>query len=196
MRINRARMALATGAILLTSVTLTGCTMNFGFPFFGMGNGNMMGSNRTAEFSGADIMFAQMMIPHHQQAVDMGTLAETRAENPEVKALAATIKAEQAPEIEQMKGWLQAAGASTEMGHDMGMGGMMTAAQMLALENSTGNAFDRLYVAGMIAHHQGAIQMAKMVIGSANAEANALGEAIVESQTKQIEQLQQLLATL
>lgn len=188
---------LATGAaIALASVTLTGCTMNFGFPFFGMGHGNMMDSNRTAEFSGADIMFAQMMIPHHQQAVDMGTLAETRAENPEVKALAATIKAEQAPEIEQMKGWLQAAGASTQMGHDMGMGGMMTAAQMLALENSSGNAFDKLYVAGMIAHHQGAIQMAKMVIGSANAEANALGEAIVESQTKQIEQLQALLATL
>jgi uncharacterized protein (DUF305 family) len=196
MKSTKMRILATGGAIALASVTLTGCTMNFGFPFFGMGNGNMMGSNRTAEFSGADIMFAQMMIPHHQQAVDMGTLAETRAENPEVKALAATIKAEQAPEIEQMKGWLQAAGASTQMGHDMGMGGMMTAAQMLALENSSGNAFDKLYVAGMIAHHQGAIQMAKMVIGSANAEANALGEAIVESQTKQIEQLQALLATL
>ena len=194
MKSTKMRILAAGSAILVASATLTGCTMNLGWPF--MGNGNMMGSSPVAKFSGADIMFAQMMIPHHQQAVDMGTLAETRAENPEVKALAATIKAEQAPEIEQMKGWLQAAGASTEMGHDMGMGGMLTAAQMLALKTSTGNAFDRLYVAGMIAHHQGAIQMAKMVIGSANAEANALGEAIVESQTKQIEQLQQLLATL
>ena len=196
MNASRQRILATTGAVLLASVTLSGCTVNFGLPFFGMGNGNMMGSNGTAEFSGADIMFAQMMIPHHQQAVDMGTLAETRAENPEVKALAAQIKAEQAPEIEQMKGWLEAANASENMGHDMGMGGMLTDAQLLALENSTGNAFDRLYVAGMIAHHQGAIQMAKMVVGSANAEANALGEAIIESQTKQIGQLQALLATL
>jgi uncharacterized protein (DUF305 family) len=196
MNASRQRILATTGAVLLASVTLSGCTMNFGFPFFGMGNGNIMGSNGTAEFSGADIMFAQMMIPHHQQAVDMGTLAETRAENPEVKALAAQIKAEQAPEIEQMKGWLEAANASENMGHDMGMGGMLTDAQLLALENSTGNAFDRLYVAGMIAHHQGAIQMAKMVVGSANAEANALGEGIIESQTKQIGQLQALLATL
>lgn len=196
MNASRQRILATTGAVLLASVTLSGCTMNFGSPFFGIGNGNMMGNNGTAEFSGADIMFAQMMIPHHQQAVDMGTLAETRAENPEVKALAAQIKAEQAPEIEQMKGWLQAANSSEHLGHDMGMGGMLTDAQLLALENTTGNAFDKLFVAGMIAHHQGAIQMAKMVVGSAKAEANGLGEAIIESQTKQIGQLQALLATL
>lgn len=187
------RIVAATGAVLLASVSLTGCTVNIGWPFANMGNRNMMGNNNSAEFSGMDIMFAQMMIPHHQQAVDMGTLAETRASSPEVKALAATIKAEQAPEIEQMKGWLTAAGASENMGHDMGMGGMLSAAQMTALESATGPAFDALYLAGMIAHHQGAIQMAKMVTGSNNAEAAALGKAIVESQTKQIEYMQNLL---
>jgi uncharacterized protein (DUF305 family) len=92
-----------------------------------------------------------------------------------------------------MKGWLTAAGASESMGHDMGMGGMLSAAQMTALESATGPAFDALYLAGMIAHHQGAIQMAKMVTGSSNAEAAALGKAIVESQTKQIEYMQKLL---
>jgi uncharacterized protein (DUF305 family) len=184
---NNLRVVAATGAVLLASVSLTGCTVNIGWPFANMGN------NSSAEFSGMDIMFAQMMIPHHQQAVDMGTLAETRASSPEVKALAATIKAEQAPEIEQMKGWLTAAGASENMGHDMGMGGMLSAAQMTALESATGPAFDALYLAGMIAHHQGAIQMAKMVTGSNNAEAAALGKAIVESQTKQIEYMQNLL---
>ena len=187
------RIVAATGAVLLASVSLTGCTVNIGWPFANMGNRNMMGNNSSAEFSGMDIMFAQMMIPHHQQAVDMGTLAETRASSPEVKALAATIKAEQAPEIEQMKGWLTAAGASESMGHDMGMGGMLSAAQMTALESATGPAFDSLYLAGMIAHHQGAIQMAKMVTGSSNAEAATLGKAIVKSQTKQIEYMQNLL---
>jgi uncharacterized protein (DUF305 family) len=71
-----------------------------------------------------------MMIVHHQQAVDMGTLAETRASSPEVKSLAAQIKSEQAPEITQMKGWLEAANAPMDMGHDMGMDGMLTDAQM------------------------------------------------------------------
>jgi uncharacterized protein (DUF305 family) len=141
-------------------------------------------------------MFAQMMIPHHQQAVDMGTLAETRASNPEVKALAAKIKGEQAPEITQMKGWLESAGASLDMGHDMGMGGMLTDADMTALKNAKGAAFDRLYLEGMIGHHKGAIHMAQMVVDSSNGEANALGNAIIDSQTKQITYMESLLGKL
>ena len=140
-----------------------------------------------------DIMFAQMMIPHHQQAVDMGTLAETRASSPEVKELAAKIKAEQAPEIEQMKSWLEQAGAPEDMGHDMGMGGMLTDEQMSALAAASGAEFDRLYLEGMIGHHEGAIHMAQMVIDSNNAEAKALGEAIISSQTEQIDYMQSLL---
>jgi uncharacterized protein (DUF305 family) len=141
-------------------------------------------------------MFAQMMVPHHQQAVDMGTLAETRATNEEVKAIAAQIKAEQAPEIAQMQKWLTDPAASSHMGHDMGMGGMLSDDEMTALENATGVEFDRLFVKGMIAHHEGAIEMAQMVLNSKNAEAKALGEAIVSSQTAQIVTLKQLLAKL
>jgi uncharacterized protein (DUF305 family) len=126
----------------------------------------------------------------------MGTLAETRASNPEVKALAATIKTEQAPEITQMKGWLKDAGAGMEMGHDMGMGGMLSESEFDALKAATGAAFDKLYLEGMIGHHEGAIAMAKMVINSKNAEAKALGEAIVASQTKQISYMKELLKKL
>jgi uncharacterized protein (DUF305 family) len=158
----------------------------------------MMGSSENASaFSGTDIMFAQMMIPHHQQAVDIGTLAETRASDPEVKALAAKIKGEQSPEIAQMKSWLSAANAPMEMDHDMGMGGMdgmLDAAQMDALTNSKGAAFDKLFLDAMIAHHKGAIQMAKMVVSSKNAEAAALGKAIIDSQTKEITLMESLLA--
>jgi uncharacterized protein (DUF305 family) len=188
-----------SGAVLLSTIALAGCTINLGSSDTDqnsgmMGNGGMMGNNSSSSaFSGSDIMFAQMMIPHHQQAVDMGTLAETRASSPEVKALAAQIKAEQAPEIEQMKGWLRSANASLDMGHDMGMGGMLTESDMTALKNATGAAFDRLYLEGMIGHHKGAIHMAQMVIDSNNAEANKLGHAIIDSQTKQITYMESLL---
>lgn len=189
-----------SGAVFLAAVSLSGCTINLGTSNTDnesgmMGNNGMMNNQGNAGFSGSDIMFAQMMIPHHQQAVDMGTLAETRALSPDVKSLAAKIKAEQAPEIAQMKGWLADAQASMDMGHEMGMGGMLSDADMNALENAKGAEFDRLYLEGMIAHHKGAIQMAKMVIDSNNAEAAALGKAIIESQTKQIAFMESLLAS-
>jgi uncharacterized protein (DUF305 family) len=160
----------------------------------GMMKDHGMMADSSSEFSSEDIMFAQMMIPHHQQAVDIGTLAETRASDPEVKALAVKIKGEQSPEIAQMKSWLTAANAPMEMDHDMGMDGMLDAAQMDALTNSKGATFDKLFLEAMIAHHKGAIQMAKMVVSSKNAEAAALGKAIIESQSKEITLMESLLA--
>jgi uncharacterized protein (DUF305 family) len=180
--------------IALAGLALTGCTINIGTPDNG-GNHMMMGQNNSG-FSGNDIMFAQMMIPHHQQAVDMGTLAETRASNPDVKVLAAKIKAEQAPEISQMKGWLNSANARLEMGHDMGMGGMLSDSEFTSLKSATGTEFDKLYLAGMIGHHEGAIAMAKSVLNSKNSEVRALGEAIIASQTEQITYMKELLKSL
>ena len=150
----------------------------------------------SSDFSNADIMFAQMMIPHHQQAVDMGTLAEARTNDPSVRALAAQIKSEQVPEIIQMKSWLSESDSNMNMGHEMGMNGMLSDAEMAELTNSSGTAFDVLYLAGMIAHHQGAISMAQTVVNSENAEVKALAEAIISSQTKQITELQNLLAAV
>jgi uncharacterized protein (DUF305 family) len=180
--------------VVLVGLGLTGCTINIGSPDSEHSHGMM--SQNDSLFSSADIMFAQMMIPHHQQAVDMGTLAETRASDSEVKALAAQIKSEQTPEIEQMKSWLDKAGAGMNMGHDMGMGGMLSATEMTSLKAATGKEFDRLYVQGMIGHHEGAIAMANMVIDSSNSEVQALGKAIIDSQTKQIETLKTILKRL
>jgi uncharacterized protein (DUF305 family) len=137
-----------------------------------------------------------MMIPHHQQAVDMSTLAETHTTNPELLALAKQIKDAQAPEIEQMTGWINDANASMEMGHEMGMGGMLSDSDMTALAAANGPAFDKLYLEGMIGHHEGALHMAQMVIDSNNAEAKTLGENIVKSQTAEIAQMKKMLATL
>ena len=185
---------LSIGAmILLASVALSGCTFNSASDGSNNGSGMMGNQNGDSQFSASDIMFAQMMIPHHQQAVDLGTLAETRAFSTEVKELAAQIKAEQSPEINQMKSWLESANAPMTMDHDMGMGGMLSDSEMQELENSNGAEFDQLFLKAMIAHHEGAVEMAQMVVNSDNAEAKALGKAIIDSQTEQIKYMKSLL---
>lgn len=177
---------------LAAALSLGGCTINIGSD--SMNHSDHMVSENS-EFSAADLMFAQMMIPHHQQAVDLGELAATRAQSQEVIDLAEQIADEQAPEIELMKSWLEAAGASEHMDHNMGMDGMLSDAEMQTLENSSGAEFDRLFLEGMIAHHEGAIAMAQDVVDSKNAEVAGLAAAIIKSQTTQIEYMRSLLGS-
>lgn len=153
------------------------------------------GDQVESEYGPMDIMFAQMMIPHHQQAVEMALLAPERAMSAEVLSLAEEILGEQDPEMKQMGRWLSEAGASSDMGHEMDMGGMLSEAEMTALEAASGDTFDRLFLEGMILHHQGAIQMTNMIEGSSNEEARQLAQSIVQSQTEQIELMRELLAT-
>jgi uncharacterized protein (DUF305 family) len=140
-------------------------------------------------------MFAQMMIPHHQQAVDLSALAPERSTNQEVLELAQTISDEQAPEIEQMVIWL-GEGHSHDMGHDMPMAGMVSEADFETLKGLTGTEFDKQFLKLMIAHHEGAIEMVSMIADSENAEVANLGQQIVISQTEQIDFMRELLAGL
>jgi uncharacterized protein (DUF305 family) len=149
-----------------------------------------------ADFNDADVTFAQGMIPHHIQAVEMAKLAGDRAESQKVKDLAADIEAAQDPEIEQMTAWLEEWDQPMEMdGMDsMEMGGMMSDDQMSALEDATGTEFDTMFLEMMIEHHEGAIVMAQdQVDNGKNAEAIALAEAIIEAQQAEIETMQELL---
>jgi len=186
---------LALPALVLVAVlSLTGCA---GTSMATVSNGgteieSASGVN-TSDFSGLDIMFAQMMIPHHQQAIDMSALAQSRALSPEVKAIASKISAEQGPEIEQMGAWLKAANAPTEMGHQMSMDGMLSDAEMERLSSASGAEFDELFLLGMIAHHEGAIEMAQMVVDSKNLEASKLGADVIKIQTLEIAELKALL---
>ena len=154
------------------------------------------GSSQTKEFSGADIMFAQMMIPHHEQALLMSELARTRSENAEVKNLAEQIFAAQSPEIAQMKTWLDKTNSGMSMGHDMGMNGMLSDEEIQKLKDSKGKSFDRLFLEGMINHHEGAIHMAEMIIDSDNEEVKKLGLSIQSSQQKEIELMKELLTAI
>ena len=137
-------------------------------------------------------MFAAMMIPHHEQAIQMSELALLNSTDPQILALAREIKAAQGPEIEQMKSWGSSMMGS-HAGHMMDEG-MLSDDEMAQLKDAKGAEFDRLFLEGMIKHHQGAIEMADMIMDSANEEAALLGKNIVESQSAEIERMRQLLS--
>jgi uncharacterized protein (DUF305 family) len=182
------RFFTVTALVAASALALTGCiTVNNS----GTDQGGMM--HGSAEFSSAEVMFAQMMIPHHEQAVLISTWGETRALSQEVKDLAQQIKQEQAPEIEQMKSWLPDGFEPASGGHGMEMAGMLGSSELAELKAAKGSAFDRLFLEGMIAHHEGAIEMTSMLQNSTNEEAKALREAIIESQSAEISYMKDLL---
>jgi uncharacterized protein (DUF305 family) len=147
----------------------------------------------------SDIMFAQAMIPHHEQAIEMADLAlETDSVSAEVRELATQIKAAQGPEIDQMIQWLKDWDSEMPMaGHDMGnMGGdgMMGQDDLDDLAAAEGPEFDTLWLTMMIEHHEGALTMADRVIDSDNTDVAALAKAIVKTQTAEIATMEGLLA--
>jgi uncharacterized protein (DUF305 family) len=162
----------------------------------GMG-GHMNHNSTSANYTGADIMFLQMMIPHHQQAIDISNLAMKTSKDPELLALAKKIATDQAAEIVQMKAWLKDAGAGVDMGHSMeGMGGMLNDAELSALNAETGTKFDLLWLKGMTGHHDGAIHMTTMIRDADNPEIKAFGEKVIADQSAQIEQMKAMIKRL
>jgi uncharacterized protein (DUF305 family) len=161
----------------------------------------------------ADVMFAQHMIPHHQQAIEMSdTVLAEQGVDPRVTDLATQIKAAQGPEIKQMQDWLAQWGnpAMPPMqsaeghggGHDMEVMsgesmGMMSDDQMAALKNAKGVEVGKLFLTGMIAHHEGAIDMAQNEIEDGKfAPAIEMAHAIVKSQQQEIDTMKGILETL
>ncbi|ANG86822.1 DUF305 domain-containing protein [Microbacterium aurantiacum] len=196
------RPATIAAVTLAAALALTGCASDApAMP--GMDHGaDSFSSAEAVDANSADVMFAQMMIPHHEQAVEMSDmlLAKTGID-PEVTALAEQIKAAQQPEIEQMEEWLDAWGADMPGMDDMdGMhhgDGMMSEDDMEALEAATGTEAARLFLEQMIEHHEGAIDMAQDEVDDGqNADAVALANDIIASQTEEIATMRELLAQL
>ena len=167
---------------LLSLVLLAGCSSTV---------------NSESDLSSRDFMFAQMMIPHHEQAIEISDLALKNSSNQEIRELATKIKSEQAPEIQLMKSWTDA-----HMGSHMGshgghmMNGMLSEEEIHELENTSGVEFNRLFLKGMIAHHEGAIEMARDVENSKNEEVSKLARSIITSQRAEIEYMKELLKSL
>lgn len=161
-------------------------------------------STANAEHADADVMFAQQMIPHHEEAVRMAQLATDRAADPQVKDLATRIETAQAPEITKMKGWLDDWGMVPAMSGMQGMAGesgagsgMMGQDEVESLEAASGPAFDRLFLEGMIKHHQGAVVMASAQIDNGQSrDAVALAKMVKSGQEAEIAEMQGLLDRL
>lgn len=158
----------------------------------------------SAEHNDADVMFAQMMIPHHQQAVEMSEMLLAKDDVPaEVAAFAQKVIDAQGPEIERMNAMLTAWGqdpVDTDgmegMDHG-GMSGMMSESDMAALEQAQGTEAARLYLEQMTAHHKGAVDMAKdEVEDGQNPQAVQLAEQVIADQEAEITEMQQMLDKL
>ena len=140
-------------------------------------------------------MFAQMMIPHHQQAVEMADLALRKKTSAAVAELAEQIRTAQGPEIDTMKQWLREWNAPMAAGsHGGHSDGMMTDTDMKQLSAAEGEAFDRMWLTMMIEHHDGAIAMARGVMQTtSNPAVKSMAQTIVSGQTKEIATMRGLL---
>lgn len=165
------------------------------------------------EFNGADVSFATDMIPHHAQALQMAALTRGRSLDPEVASLTEDIRTAQAPEIETMTDWLTVWGKpipaiprdhanaghggmeGMEMSGDQ-MPGMMSSEELDELEEASDAEFQDLWLTMMIAHHEGAIEMAKAEQSDGTYQpAIDLAESIETSQQQEISHMQQLLGS-
>ncbi|MFF5228956.1 DUF305 domain-containing protein [Dactylosporangium sp. NPDC000521] len=199
--------AVLAGAAVTVTVTLAACgdTASSGDTPTAPGNGSV---SVNPTFNNADSIFVRMMIPHHEQAVEMAALAQTKATDPDVRQLAAKMGAAQQAEIATMRGWLAAWGQPTTMPsgmmpHDMPSGmmpsgmpmmpGTMTSADMAKLKAATGSDFDRQFLQMMITHHQGAIVMAQgETAHGTNPDAKALAARIEKTQQAEIVAMQHM----
>lgn len=214
------KVVLASAVTTLAIGSLAACGSsddNGQDPMNGMMGDNSQTTSSTGTktgFNDADVTFAQDMIPHHQQALEMVELTEGRALSPAAQAIVDGIQAAQAPEIETMSGWLKDWGKTIPgpslPGHDMGdmgdmddMGddemdggsmGMMSSEQMMQLGNASDAAFEKMWLRMMVTHHEGAVEMAQTEVKDGEyADAVQLAQAIISGQTAEISKMNELL---
>ncbi|MEU7005273.1 DUF305 domain-containing protein [Streptomyces sp. NPDC046332] len=207
-----ARKLALTGAAAVASLLLSACgsaTDSAGDAASGTKPGSRPSaadSPAAGAFNDADVAFAQAMIPHHQQALEMAKLADGRAEDTGVKKIVADVEKAQDPEIRTMRSWLKAWGkpeSAGQSGHGGGhgaghaMAGMMSEQDMKDLESLRGRAFDRKFAELMIAHHEGAVEMAETEQKDGrDATAKKLAGDVVRTQSAEIAELRKILDRL
>ncbi|HYJ54192.1 MAG TPA: DUF305 domain-containing protein [Mycobacterium sp.] len=160
-------------------------------------------TGKPAGFNPADITFADNMIAHHKQAIELAALVPDRSTDPELVTLASQIPAVQQPEINILNVFLVqwnenpeagSGGADGQAGHGQSMDGMVDDATVAKLESLRGTEFDTLWLQSMIAHHQGAVEMAKTEIADGeNIDAIAMAKTMAAAQEAEIGQMKKLL---
>ena len=154
-----------------------------------------------ATYTEADVRFMQGMIAHHAQAIHMSRLAADHQASPRLLKFAAKIDQSQVAEIRLMQEWLAANGQSvpdTSSWRHMTMPGMLTAAQLEALDASRGADFDQTYLRLMIQHHEGALAMVDELFATPRAgqdvDISVFANDVQQVQTAEIGMMQQMLA--
>lgn len=157
------------------------------------GDGGMMSSSPNAADAPFDLQFIDTMTAHHQGAIDMAQTAESKAQKAELKSFARKIIEDQQREIAQMKQWRDKWYSGRPQGMNMEMPGMMDSMKgmnMDGMKAMTGADFDRMFLDMMIAHHQGAVAMAKEALNkSEHSEVKELAQQIIDAQQKEIEMM-------
>jgi len=156
-------------------------------------------------FNKADVKFAQTMVPHHEQAIEMSDLILAKSEvASEVTKLAHQVKDAQGREMTTMTGFLTAWNQplipdhSAEADeHHWDAEGMLTPEEMQELTTADGRTGQQLFLEGIIEHHKGAIAMVQDEIDNGqNPDALKLAQAIKDRQTAEIETMEGVLASL
>jgi uncharacterized protein (DUF305 family) len=204
-RTRRAALMAATVTAALVLAACGGSDSDSGDASHGSSHGTSTSpsADTAAAHNAQDVSFAQGMIPHHRQALEMAELAADRASSAQVKDLAARIEKAQDPEIKTMSGWLMSwgeevpeAGASMPgMDHSSsGMPGMMDDGDMEELGKASGEGFDTMFLTMMVEHHEGAIDMAETEKAKGRyAAATAMADDIITGQTAEITEMNKLL---
>ncbi|WP_341999324.1 DUF305 domain-containing protein [Microbacterium sp. LWH7-1.2] len=200
---NHRKRALIAALPLAIALGLAGCANGSDGPgsMPGMDHGSRTPSGSASSVSMADQMFVVMMIPHHEQAIEMSDMIlEKDGVDPAVVQLAERIKAAQGPEIELMEGWLGEWGvaddpaASGSMDHG---DGMMSEADMTALGAAGGTEAGRIFLEQMVVHHEGAVEMAEAALADGqDPDVLALAQRVIDDQTAEIAEMQELLTML
>lgn len=190
-------------------LSLLALAVALGLAVAGCGSDEPASTSGADSHNAADIDFASEMVPHHEQALLMVDMTEGRDLSPEFEQLTQDIEAAQTPEIEQMQGWLADWGVdvpSGSTGHMMGgsggsgMGGamgpgMMSDRDLTDLRGAGSDAFEDMWLRMMIAHHEGAIEMAQTEVADGEyGAALDLARSIASSQQVQITQMQSMLS--
>ncbi|MGW0944007.1 DUF305 domain-containing protein [Streptomyces sp. NPDC002623] len=207
------RRAVLAAAAVTAAFTLAACGNDDSGSDTSSGSGSSSASSSTAAggHNEQDVSFAQGMIPHHRQALEMAKLAAGRASSAEVKDLASRVEKAQDPEIKTMSGWLTSwgedvpttsdstAGSTSGMDHSgssgsHGMPGMMDGSDMAELEKASGADFDSMFLTMMVEHHEGAVDMAEVEKDKGEyGPATSMADDIVTAQTAEIAEMNKLL---
>ena len=196
------RRACLAAVAVSAALTLTACGGDSDDSGSAASSPSVSAETSAGTHNAQDVSFAQGMIPHHQQAVEMAGLAADKASSPEVKDLAARIEKAQGPEIETMSGWLRTWGkkvpeAMPGMDHSAhsGMAGMMDSADMEKLGKASGKDFDSMFLTMMVEHHEGAVEMARTEQAKGKyGPAKELAAKVISAQTAEIAQMKKMLA--